>query len=90
MESLTRVIAPALGGVLLPVGRARGDRQSFSAALMVYVAGFVWRRLFVNPDPPLEPRSVAAGVHPMSSAMTPAQTRIDENGRGAELPFQVL
>ncbi len=56
VESLTRVIAPALGGVLLMYFNAWGP-AIFSGLIMIGVAAFIWRRLFVNPDPPLEPRA---------------------------------
>ncbi|MCB0049351.1 MAG: MFS transporter, partial [Caldilineaceae bacterium] len=56
LESLTRVIAPALGGVLLAAARPWGP-AIFTSVIMVWVASFIWRRLFVNPDPPLEPRA---------------------------------
>jgi DHA1 family tetracycline resistance protein-like MFS transporter len=58
LESLTRVIAPALGGVLLAAARPWGP-AIFTSLIMVWVASFIWRRLFVNPDPPLEPRVAA-------------------------------
>ena len=61
IESLTRVIAPVVGGALLQWARPWGP-AIVTAVLMVYVANFVWRRLFVNPDPPLEPRSMAGGL----------------------------
>jgi DHA1 family tetracycline resistance protein-like MFS transporter len=55
IESLTRVIAPVIGGALLmwfgPWGPAL-----FTGVVMIYVAWFVYRRLFQRPDPPLEPR----------------------------------
>jgi DHA1 family tetracycline resistance protein-like MFS transporter len=52
LESSTRVVAPSLGGYLL------GSLGSWapgvvSAVIMVWVASFTWRRLFINPDPPL-------------------------------------
>jgi DHA1 family tetracycline resistance protein-like MFS transporter len=52
IESLSRVVAPSVGGVLLQnVGTwAPGI---FSALVMVWVVTFVWRRIVVNPDPPL-------------------------------------
>ncbi len=56
LESLTRVIAPALGGVLLSLARPWGPAL-FTSVIMVWVATFIWRRLFVNPDPPLAPRA---------------------------------
>ncbi len=65
LESLTRVIAPVLGGVLLQWARPWGP-AIFTGAVMIYVATFVWRRLFVNPDPPLEPRA------PMEPRTAPA------------------
>jgi MFS family permease len=65
LESLTRVISPVLGGVLLQWARPWGPAL-FTGAVMIYVATFVWRRLFVNPDPPLEPRAMSGG-YPMSA-----------------------
>jgi DHA1 family tetracycline resistance protein-like MFS transporter len=65
IESLTRVISPVLGGFLLQWARPWGPAL-FTGALMVYVAAFVWRRLFVKPDPPLEPRAMSGGL-PMSA-----------------------
>ena len=55
IESLSRVVAPSVGGVLLQnVGTwAPGI---FSALVMVWVVTFVWRRIVVNPDPPLPQR----------------------------------
>lgn len=61
LESLTRVISPALGGLLLSLARPWGPAL-FTSVIMVWVASFIWRRLFVNPDPPLEQRSGDAGV----------------------------
>lgn len=60
LESLTRVISPVVGGILLQWARPWGP-AIFTAAVMVYVATFVWRRLFVSPDPPLEPRAKSGG-----------------------------
>jgi DHA1 family tetracycline resistance protein-like MFS transporter len=55
IESVSRVVAPSVGGVLLQnVGTwAPGI---FSALVMVWVVTFVWRRIVVNPDPPLPQR----------------------------------
>jgi len=55
IESLSRVVAPSVGGALLQnVGTwAPGI---FSALVMVWVVTFVWRRIVVNPDPPLPQR----------------------------------
>jgi DHA1 family tetracycline resistance protein-like MFS transporter len=52
LESLSRIISPVLGGFLLGnVGTwAPGV---VAAAIMAWVVSFVWRRLIVNPDPPL-------------------------------------
>ena len=56
LESFTRVIAPSLGGFLL--GQIGTWAPGLAAALvMVWVAIFVWRRLLVNPDPPLPVRA---------------------------------
>jgi DHA1 family tetracycline resistance protein-like MFS transporter len=52
LESLTRVLAPALGGVLIQwlgawsLGVAAGG-------LMIWLSAFIWRRLIANPQPPL-------------------------------------
>jgi DHA1 family tetracycline resistance protein-like MFS transporter len=52
VESLTRVIGPAAGGFLLG---ALGTWAPglIGAVIMVGVVVYVWRRLTVNPDPPL-------------------------------------
>jgi DHA1 family tetracycline resistance protein-like MFS transporter len=65
LESLTRVIAPALGGVLLHYLGAWGPAL-FTSVVMVWVSTFVWRRMIVKPDPPLEPRPMS-GSYPMSA-----------------------
>ncbi len=52
VESVTRVIAPTLGGFLIEFYGA-GAPGIFSALVMVWVMTFVWRRIIVNPDPPL-------------------------------------
>ena len=55
LESATRVIAPSLGGLLLgQVGTwAPGI---LAATIMGWVSFFAWRKLFVQPDPPLPER----------------------------------
>jgi DHA1 family tetracycline resistance protein-like MFS transporter len=55
LESSTRVVAPSLGGYLLgSIGTwAPGVA---SALIMAWVVSFTWRRLIVNPDPPLPAR----------------------------------
>jgi len=56
LESLTRVIAPSLGGLLL--GQVGTWAPGLLASMvMVWVSIYVWRRLFVNPDPPLPQRT---------------------------------
>lgn len=57
IESLTRAIAPAVGGLLLG---ALGTWAPgvIGALLMAWVVSFVWRRLVVRPDPPLPGRRV--------------------------------
>lgn len=50
VESLTRVIAPTVGGVLLEF-YGTGAPGIFCALVMVWVVMFVWRRVLVNPDP---------------------------------------
>jgi DHA1 family tetracycline resistance protein-like MFS transporter len=55
VESLTRVIGPAAGGLLLG---ALGTWAPgvVGAVIMAGVVIYVWRRLIVNPDPPLPVR----------------------------------
>lgn len=59
VESLTRVIAPSMGGYLLGQLGAWAPGV-LSALLMGWVVFFAWRRLLVNPDPPLPPRAAHA------------------------------
>lgn len=68
IESLTRILAPLLGGLLLEYARPWGPAL-FGAVVMVYVSYFAWRRLFVNPDPPLEPRAAQAGAMPQQATL---------------------
>ena len=56
LESTTRVVAPAVGGALLSWARPWGPAL-FGGAMMVWVAVYMWQRLFVSPDPPLAVRS---------------------------------
>lgn len=55
IESLTRVIGPAAGGLLLG---ALGTWAPgvIGALIMAWLISYVWRRLIVNPDPPLPSR----------------------------------
>jgi len=71
LESLTRVIAPAAGGLLLSLARPWGPAL-FTSIVMVWVTSFIWRRLFVNPDPPLEQPGKGAAVA-LSPGATAAQ-----------------
>ena len=56
LESMTRVIAPALGGTLLE-NLGAGAPGIASGILVAWASWFAWRRLFVRPDPPLAARS---------------------------------
>ena len=67
VESATRVIAPALGGWLLSQFGAWGPAL-FSAGLMIWVSTFIWRRFFVNPDPPLEQEAAQPATVSAASA----------------------
>jgi DHA1 family tetracycline resistance protein-like MFS transporter len=52
VESLTRVIAPSVGGFL--IGSLGTWAPGIASALILsWAATFAWRRLIVNPDPPL-------------------------------------
>jgi DHA1 family tetracycline resistance protein-like MFS transporter len=55
VESLTRVIGPAAGGFLLG---ALGTWAPgvIGALIMAWLISYAWRRLIVNPDPPLPSR----------------------------------
>jgi DHA1 family tetracycline resistance protein-like MFS transporter len=59
VESLTRVIGPAAGGLLLGALGAWAPGV-IGAVIMAWVVIYVWRRLIVNPDPPLPGRGVKA------------------------------
>lgn len=55
VESLTRVIGPAAGGLVLGAWGTWAPGV-IGAAIMAWLVSFVWRRLIVNPDPPLPRR----------------------------------
>ena len=55
IESLTRVIGPAAGGFVLGALGAWAP-GIIGALIMAWLISFVWRRLIVNPDPPLPGR----------------------------------
>jgi DHA1 family tetracycline resistance protein-like MFS transporter len=63
VESLTRVIAPSLGGFLLGAIGIWAPGV-FSGLVMLWVLSFIYRRLLLNPDPPLPPRPNTPGLHP--------------------------
>jgi len=55
LDSLTRVIAPAIGGFLLEQ-LGPPALGLFSALILAWVMFYVWRRLVVHPAPPLPDR----------------------------------
>jgi DHA1 family tetracycline resistance protein-like MFS transporter len=59
VESLTRVIAPSVGGLLLEFVGVWAP-GIFSALAMTWVVSFVWRRIVINPDPALPVRVALA------------------------------
>ena len=61
VESLTRVLAPTAGGLLLGQLGAWAPGV-FGALLMVWVVSFSWRRIVINPDPPLPARAAASAA----------------------------
>lgn len=63
LESLTRVLAPAMGGYLLDRLGA-SSLGLFGALIMAWVVTFVWRRLIANPDPPLPKRGEKTAAAP--------------------------
>lgn len=71
VESLSRVIAPTVGGVLLgQVGPwAPGV---LGMLLMAWLVSFAYRRLIVNPDPPLPARTGAGAWGQPKPAPVPA------------------
>ncbi len=67
VESLTRVIAPIAGGLLLARFGALGP-GIFCGLVMIWVSTFIWRRLISNPDPPLAPRGNPSGEFALQGA----------------------
>jgi MFS transporter, DHA1 family, tetracycline resistance protein len=61
LESLTRVIAPSAGGLLLGQLGAWSPGL-FSAAIMAWVVSFAWRRVILRPDPPLQSREATTYI----------------------------
>jgi len=66
VESLTRVIAPSLGGFLLGVVGIWAPGM-FCALVMLWVLSFAYRRLVLHPDPPLPSRDA---IHTSQSEPT--------------------
>jgi DHA1 family tetracycline resistance protein-like MFS transporter len=52
LEGLTRVLAPAMGGILIQ-RLGSWSLGIFGAVLMLWLVSFIWRRLITDPDPPL-------------------------------------
>ena len=57
MESLTRVVGPSAGGLLLEF-LGPWAPGVIGAAIMAWLVSYVWRRIIINPDPPLPGRAV--------------------------------
>jgi DHA1 family tetracycline resistance protein-like MFS transporter len=57
MESLTRVVGPSAGGLLLEF-LGPWAPGVIGAAIMAWLVSYVWRRIIVNPDPPLPGRAI--------------------------------
>ncbi len=69
-ESLSRVIAPSVGGWLLgAVGT--WVPGTLGAVLLAGLAVFAWRRLIVNPDPPLPMPVMLGQAAPMDVPVSP-------------------
>ncbi|MBN1667916.1 MAG: MFS transporter [Anaerolineales bacterium] len=66
VESLTRVIAPSLGGYLLG-SLGTWAPGVLSAVVMGWVVSFAWRRIIINPDPPLPDRDEFRNSTPILS-----------------------
>ena len=64
VESVTRVIAPSLGGALFEFLGSWAPGV-FGALVMAWVVAFVWQRIIVNPDPPLMPRGTQPAFAPV-------------------------
>jgi DHA1 family tetracycline resistance protein-like MFS transporter len=66
IESLTRVIGPVAGGILLDYLGPWAPGVA-GAIVMAWLVIFVWRRIILNPDPPLPKRG--GEPVPQSSAL---------------------
>lgn len=67
VESVTRIIAPIAGGVLIAQAGTAAP-GIFGAVIMIWVVSFAWRRLIVRPDPPLPLRSSVGTPNPTAVA----------------------
>jgi DHA1 family tetracycline resistance protein-like MFS transporter len=61
LESLTRVLAPSMGGLLLE-RMGTSAPGILGALIMVWVTAFIWWRLIIRPDPPLPDRESPASA----------------------------
>jgi len=55
VESLTRVIGPSVGGLVIG-GLGTWAPGVIGALIMAWLVVYVWQRMIVNPDPPLPER----------------------------------
>jgi len=60
LESLTRALSPSAGGYLLG-SLGTWAPGILSGLIMLWTVSFTWRRLIINPDPPLPSKSSAEG-----------------------------
>ena len=67
LESLTRVISPTAGGILL--GSIGAWAPGIAGGLiMIWTVSYAWRRLVQNPDPPLPPRTTTEEMKTTTAA----------------------
>jgi DHA1 family tetracycline resistance protein-like MFS transporter len=67
LEALTRVLAPALGGVLIQ-NLGASSLGVVAGLLMTWLTTFIWRRLVVNPAPSPPRRGDEASVRSVRQA----------------------
>jgi len=67
LESLTRVISPSAGGYLLG-GLGAWAPGVVSGLIMLWTVSYTWRRLIINPDPPLPGRPSAEEMNASTTA----------------------
>ena len=68
IESLTRVVGPVAGGILLDYLGPWAPGVA-GAIVMAWLVTFVWQRIILNPDPPLPKR----GAEPVPGVSAPAE-----------------